>query len=117
MSKKKTNGQKKKVYKFKISSLATHRYRAQGAIIISPESAELKELSGSVVARYKPIIQKIGKNYVELMPVSEIEPMTFHVSPSFKTYTVSPGMQKLANLMKKAPIAGLRRIGRDIIDD
>ena len=116
MSKKKQSGLKKKVYNFKINSLGTHRYKTQQALAINVDQVDLKEFPKPVSKKYKPSTKKIGKNYIELMPISEIEPMVFRVSPTFKTYTVSSRMLKIAKIMKKAPIAGLRRIGYDIED-
>lgn len=117
MIKKNQTVPKKKVIQFKRISLAVHRQTTQQTIIVNQEDINVKGLPKPVVLRNKPTIQKIGKNYIELLPISEIEPMAFRVSSSSKTYTISPRIQKIANIMKKSPIAGIRRIGHDITDD
>ena len=82
--------------------------------IVTPK---MESSQREMVVSYKPIIKRLGKNYIEMTRISDLKPIVFEVSPTFKVREVSPGLKKIAQLMKKTPIAVVRRIGFDIIDD
>lgn len=111
---KKLSSHNKKGTTYQLKTLAMHREKNQCITIVTPET-ELSQRE--IVVRYKPIIKKLGKNYIEMTRISDLKPIVFEVSPTFKVREVSSGLKKIAQLMQKTPIAIVRRIGFDIIDD
>jgi len=104
----------KRVTKYQLKTLAMHREKSQYITIVTPKTESVQE---QIVVRYKPVVRKLGKNNIEMVCISEIKPIAFDVSPTFKVHKINPRLRKIAQLMKKSSIAGIRRIGFDIIDD
>ena len=104
----------KRVTKYQLKTLAMHREKNQYITIVTPKTESVQK---QVVVRYKPVVRRLGKNNIEMARISEIKPIVFEVSPTFKAHKINPRLKKFAQLMKKSPIAGIRRIGFDIIED
>lgn len=68
------------------------------------------------VVRYKPLVRKLGKNYIEMAQIEGFEPFVFNSSPDLKEYKVSPRLLRFANILRRTPFAGIRRIGYDIVE-
>lgn len=114
MNNRKISNSNKKYIKIEIKTLAEQRYKGRQIVVI--DENKIRKANVAVV-KYKPEVRKIGKNYIELTPISQVEPIAFEVSPLLKPHNVSPKVQIIARLMKRAPIAGIRRLGIDLIDD
>ncbi len=82
--------------------------------VVSFEGYKVHKTQAPIVG--KPIVTKIGKNYIEMAHLSDFEPEAFNVPASVKRYEVSTRVLKIANLMKIIPIASIRRIGDDLTD-
>lgn len=83
-------------------------------VVVSFEGYKVHKIKAPIVVR--PVVSKIGKNYIEMAHLSDFEPEAFNVPASAKRYEVSPRVLRIANLMKKVPIASIRRIGDDLTD-
>ncbi len=114
MNKRISSNVSKKVTKYQPKTLAMHREKSQCITVITPKKESKQK---QIVARYKPVVRKFGKNNIEMARISEIKPVVFEVSPTFRVHEINPRLRKIAQLMKRSPIAGIRRIGFDIIDD
>jgi len=114
MNKKISSTLSKRVTKYQIKTLAMHREKSQCITVVTPE---IESVQKQIVVKYKPVVRRFGKNIIEMARISEIKPIVFEVSPTFKVHETNPRLRKIAKLMKKSPIAGIRRIGFDIIDD
>jgi hypothetical protein len=84
----------------------------QRKFIVTPTDNNEKKIT----VRYRPQVRKIGKNYIEMAQIEGFEPIVFNASPHLKTYKVSPRMLRFAQLLRRTPFAGIRRIGYDIIE-
>ena len=102
----------KRALKNEIRNLSDYRDKESVVLVVHPKQVETRK-----VIKYKPSVKKLGKNYIEMAQISVIESIVIRTSPSLKQHTVSPGVLKFAKLMMRSRIAGLRRIGYDIIDD
>lgn len=80
------------------------------------ELSSTQKRNRRVAIKYKPIVKKIGKNYIEMTQLTDFEPVVLNVSPTLKIHRVSPRIKKIAELMQRSPVASIRRIGYDIID-
>lgn len=69
-----------------------------------------------IVVRYKPQVRKLGKNYIEMAQIEGFEPFVFNSSPDLKEYKVSPRLLRFANILRRTPFAGIRRIGYDLVE-
>lgn len=102
----------KRVTKYQSKSLAMHREKSKSITIVTPKNESEQKQN---IVRYKPVIRRFGKNNIEIARI-EIKPIVFDVSPTFRAHEINPRLRKIAQLMKRSPIAGIRRIGFDIID-
>ena len=114
MNKRISSTASKRVTKYQSKTLAIHREKSQCITVVSPKTESVHK---HIVVRYKPVVRRFGKNNIEMTRISEIKPIVFEVSPTFKVHEINPRLRKIAQLMKKSSIAGIRRIGFDIIDD
>lgn len=83
-------------------------------VVFSFEGCKVHKIKTSIVI--KPVVSKIGKNYIEMAHLSDFEPEAYNVPASVKRYEVSPRILRIAKLMKSVPIASIRRIGDDLTD-
>ena len=100
-------------HKKNTANLSSLKRNSQYHVLVT---AATKKNYKDAVVKVKPIVKKIGKNYIEMSQLSNFEPEVINVSPTLKIHRVSPRMQRLANLLKNSPIASIRRIGYDIVD-
>ena len=104
----------KSVKKYQLKTLAMHREKSQCITIFAQETVSLQK---QIDIKCKPLIKRLGKNNIEMTRISDIKPIVFEVSPTFKVHEINPRLKRIAQLMKIIPIAGIRRMGFDIIDD
>lgn len=114
MNKKISSTSNKSVKRYQLRTLAMHREKSQCITIVAQETESSQK---QIVIKYKPLIKRLGKNNIEMIRISDIKPIVFEVSPTFKVHEINPSLKKIAQLMKRIPIAGIRRMGFDIIDD
>lgn len=96
-----------------IPNLNTHKRKNLQYVIAASTT---KEKNKDVVIKFKPIVKKLGKNYIEITQLTDFEPAVLTVSPTLKIHQVSPRMLKFAKFLKRTPIASIRRMGYDIVD-
>lgn len=113
MNKKKSGHSYKGVATLKLRTFGPSGKRRNDAVV-SFERFHVRKSKASIVT--KPVIRKIGKNYIEIAHLSDFEPEAFCVPASIKRHEVSPRVLRIAKLMKRVPIASIRRIGNDLTD-
>lgn len=113
MNKKKRGHSYKGVATLKLRTFGPSGKKRNDAVV-SFGRFHVRKSKASIVT--KPVIRKIGKNYIEIAHLSDFEPEAFCVPASIKRHEVSPRVLRIAKLMKCAPFASVRRIGRDLID-
>lgn len=113
MNKKKSRRLNKSVVKIKVRTLGSSGKKGDKSVV-SFESFKARKSKAPI--EIKPVVRKIGKNYIEMAHLSDFEPEVICVPASIKRYEVSPGMLRIAKLMKRAPFASIRRIGYDLTD-
>ena len=113
MNKKKSGHSYKSVTKFKLRTFGPSGKKRNDAVA-SFESFKVQKTKAPIVI--KPVVRKIGRNYIEMAHLSDFEPEAFCVPASVKRYEVSQHVLRIAKLLKRAPFASIRRIGRDLTD-
>lgn len=65
----------------------------------------------------KPFNRKWGSNYIEIQPMSSTSPLLYDVPADFKTHKTSPHLHRIAKVLVKIHVAGINRLGRDILEE
>lgn len=92
-------------------SLASRRDKVLNMVAKS-KSPKLTNLTND---KYRPVIKPLGGKNIILTPISEIDPIVIDAPTTVSK--VSRKKKRLAKLLKKIPIADIRRIGFDILDE
>lgn len=64
-----------------------------------------------------PVLKKWGDNYIEIQPMSSVAPYIYDIPEGFEFHKAGSRLQRFAKFLVKIRIAGIQRLGRDILEE
>lgn len=64
-----------------------------------------------------PVLKKWGDNYIEIQPMSTTTPYVYDIPEDFEFHKAGSRLQRFAKFLVKIRIAGIQRLGQDILEE